>query len=289
MKKLFLILFLLAASIGNLWAADYTIGILAKRGKGGSFYETWLLHGAYLREKTGQNWKVIPLSFEEVESSLKAGSVDFLLVNSAMYVELGGKFHLEPVASIVNLSPTGQRTSQFGSVIFTSAKSKEIESLADAKGKPFIAVDAESFGGYYMAVREFLDQGIDIRKEASEVKFAGTHDDVVKQVGAKPGTLGTVRTDTLERMVFEGKAALADFKVLGARKYDGFPFLVSTALYPEWAFLRTEKIPTDFVEKVQEALLAMPADSDAARLAKIAGWSKPGSYQSVKAVMDSMR
>jgi two-component system, LuxR family, sensor histidine kinase TtrS len=289
MKRLATMIILLLFATGNLWAADYSIGVLAKRGKGGSFHETWLLHGGYLREKTGHNWKISPLAFEEVEPALKAGSVDFILVNSAMYVELGEKFQLEPVASIINVDPMGNRTNQFGGVIFTSAKSKDIETPADAKGRVFIAVDGSSFGGYYMAVREMLDQGFDIRTEASEVRFAGTHDEVVKQVAANPNTVGTVRTDTLERMVFEGKARLADFKILGARKYADFPFVVSTALYPEWALLRAPQTSKELATQVQEALIQLPADSTAARLAKIAGWSKPMSYQGVKAVMDSMR
>lgn len=289
MKRLLTMILILLFATGNLWAADYNIGVLAKRGKGGSFYETWLLHGAYLRQKTGHNWKITPLAFDEVEPVLKAGSVDFLLVNSAMYVELGDKFQLAPVASIVNVDAQGHRTTQFGGVIFTSAKSSGIETLADAKGRPFIAVDETSFGGYYMAVREMLDQGFDIRKAASEVRFAGTHDEVVKQVAANPNSVGTVRTDTLERMAFEGKTRLADFKVLGARQYADFPFVVSTALYPEWALLRAPQVSTELTTQVQEALTQMPADSDAARTAKIAGWSRPMSYQGVKEVMDSMR
>jgi two-component system, LuxR family, sensor histidine kinase TtrS len=289
MKRVIAWVILLIFAAGDLWAADYNIGVLAKRGKGGSFYETWLLHGAYLRQNTGHNWKISPLAFEEVEPALKDGAVDFILVNSAMFVELGEKFNLEPVATIVNVDAQGQRTTQFGGVIFTSAKSKDIETPADAKGKTFIAVDETSFGGYYMAVREMLDQGFDIRKEAKETRFAGTHDEVVKQVAANPEAVGTVRTDTLERMAFERKIQLADFKVLGARQYADFPFLVSTALYPEWALLRAGTTSNELAAQVQDALTQMPADSEAARMAKIAGWTKPMSYQGVKSVMDSMK
>lgn len=287
MKKLFALLILFFASAGLVQAADYTIGVLAKRGTA-AFYEQWLLHGAYLREQTGQNFTLVPLKFEDVEATIKSGSVDFLLVNSAIYVELAEKYPLVPVTTVVNVDYLNRKTKEFGGVVFTSSKSDGIHNLSDAVGRPFIAVDETSFGGYYMAVREMLDQGFDIRKQASEVRFAGTHDGVVKQVIAEPGTVGTVRTDTLERMDHEGKIKMSDVKVLGAKQFADFPFVVSTNLYPEWALLRLGKTDPAVAQQVQDALVKMPADSDAARLAKIAGWIKPLDYRNVKETMDSM-
>lgn len=281
MKKIVVGLALFFFLAPMVCAMDITLGVLAKRGKE-VFYESWLLHGQYLCENTGDKWRLIPLAFEEIEPAVRDRRIDFLLTNPSMFVDLEGKYGLKPVATMTKASKFGEVTSQFGGVIFTHASSTGINSLADIRGRPFVAVKRNSLGGFQVAAGELMSAGVDVAADMASMEFAGTHDKVVKQVMARPGTVGTVRTDTLENMEFESAVNMNDVKVLGAKQYSGFPYVISTALYPEWPFAALPHVDEDTVDKAKLALLALDKDHYAAKLADIAGWVEPMDYSKVK-------
>ncbi len=283
MKKLMFVLLLFTLAMGNAWAAELSMGILAKRGKT-VFYETWSLHGMHLSESTGDTWKMVPLAFDEIEPAVRNGSLDFLLTNSSMFVDLKQKYGLEAIATLRKATRLGETANQFGGVIFTHRNSPGIDSLYAVKGQPFFAVQESSLGGYQMAAKELLDLGIDIRTETASLTFLNTHDQVVQRVLAEPGSVGTVRTDTLEGMSFEGRADIEKVKVLGVKQHAGFPFAVSTALYPEWPMAKLAHVDEATGQRVKTALINMAPDNYAAKSANIAGWSEPLDYAPVRRV-----
>jgi diguanylate cyclase (GGDEF)-like protein len=67
-------------------------------------------------------------------------------------------------------------------------------------------------------------------------------------------------------------------RVLNLQVHDGFPFAVSTRLYPEWAFARLPHTNSELVRKVMLALLQMTPASAAARATDAAGWTRPQDY-----------
>ena len=183
-----------------------------------------------------------------------------------------------------NLRLDGAYT-EFAGVIFWKANRADLRELIDLKGKTFMAVNETSFGGWRMAWREFKEHGIDPYNHFFKaLTFGGTHDAVVYAVRDGIVDAGTVRTDTLERMQAEGKVDVKDFYVIpyhGA-KCKFLPFLHSTRAYPEWPMAKVKHVPDALAKKVAIALLEMPADSDAAKVAQCAGWTIPLNYQSVR-------
>lgn len=177
----------------------------------------------------------------------------------------------------------------FGGVIFTKADRQDIETLADLKGKTFMAVDPSSFGGWIVALRELNDDKI-TQDDFSKLVFGGTHDAVVHAVLAGKIDAGTVRTDTLERMSAEGLIDIKKIKILHDNHLHvndeknvngGFPYLRSTRLYPEWPFAQVNSTPDDLSQKVTIALLSMAENSAAAVASNITGWAPPQNYQLV--------
>ncbi len=67
------------------------------------------------------------------------------------------------------------------------------------------------------------------------LEFGGKHDNVVYAVQNGEVDAGTVRTDTLERMAAAGDIDMSEFKVINAQSTAGFPFVLSTTLYPRMA------------------------------------------------------
>jgi ABC-type phosphate/phosphonate transport system substrate-binding protein len=288
MKKILWAVFALLV-MNPVFAADtYTIGILAKRGAAG-FYEKWLMHAYYLCDgQADLKIKVKPLTFDEVDGAVANKEVDFVMVNPSMYVTLESKYGVRAIATMINKDMFGRTASQFGGVIFTSADSSGISGLADVKGRAFLAVKETSLGGFQMAEVEFARQGIDLASSVSSMEFLGTHDAVVNAVIARPGTIGTVRSDTLERMMFESKVDTARIRVLNAKEYPDFPFMVSTSLYPEWPFATLKHVPESVVDSIAARLYSMPSTDTAATSASIGGWTHTVDYTPVRELMQTL-
>jgi twitching motility protein PilJ len=92
---------------------------------------------------------------------------------------------------------------------------------------------------------------------------------------------GTVRTDTLERMAAEGLLDLSEIKIVHEQNHDGFPFVCSTALYPEWPIAATHAASDDVTHAMVDALQKMKPEDEAAKSAKVVGWSAVLDYTPV--------
>lgn len=263
------------------------IGVLAKRGEEQTL-SRWQPTADYLsRELPGYRFVVTPLDFVEIDKAVTSASIDFVLANSAIYVELESRYGVGRIATMRNRN--GHRGyTVFGGVIFTRADNTAINTLEDMDGIRFAAVKENSFGGYQMAWREMTTVGITPNQD-TELRFSGTHDAVVYAVLQGEVDAGTVRTDTLERMQNEGKIDLAQLKILNPQRYGSFGYLSSTRLYPEWPFAKLKNTPDELSHAVAIALLRMPLDSAAARAGMVAGWTVPENYQPVHELMRELR
>lgn len=267
--------------------AAVKIGVLAKNGPAKAL-KTWSATGEYLTEKIGEPVEIVPLDFDKVNAAVEAGEVDFFLVNSSMFVTAQVKYGATPVATMIN-SRQGQALSSFGGVVITSAYNDAINTLADIKGKKFMGVKKSSFGGWQMAYKEFIDAGIDPFKDFASVEFGGKHDNVVFAVQNEQVDAGTVRTDTLERMAASGAIVMEDFKVVGKKNLGDFPFVCSTALYPEWPLGKVAATDQVMADKVVAALKQLKPEDKAAKAAKIVGWSDPLDYAGIESLQKSLK
>ncbi|MCG6940165.1 MAG: PhnD/SsuA/transferrin family substrate-binding protein [Thiohalocapsa sp.] len=264
------------------------IGVLSHRGDARS-RRAWQPTADYLTAQIpGYHFDIAPLDFAAVEPAVAAGSVDFVLVNPAIYVLLEVEHGVSRIATLRNGS-NGHARNVFGGVIFTRAERDDMTRLEDLAGKRFMAVDPTSLGGYEMANAELRKHGVDPAKDLGQLVFGGIHDTVVLAVRDGTVDAGTVRTDVLEHMADAGTIDLADFKILGAREDPDFPPLHSTPLYPEWPFSKLPDTPTDLAQAVAVALLQMPADSAAARAGDYSGWTVALDYQPVHQLLRELQ
>ncbi len=257
------------------------IGVLAKNGPAKAL-KKWAATGEYLSSKvSGKTFEIVPLDFDSVFTAVASGEVDFFLVNSSMFVTAKVKFGAEPILTMIN-SRQGKALTSFGGVIFTNAYNDAVNTLDDIKGKKFMAVKKSSFGGWQMAYKELLDAGIDPLKDFASVEFGNKHDNVVFAVQNEVVEVGTVRTDTLERLAASGAIAMEDFKVIAKKNYPDFPFVCSTKLYPEWPLARTAGTDAALTAQVVAALKELKPEDKAAKAAKIVGWTDPLDYSGVE-------
>lgn len=283
MKKMFtsVIIISIVLFTGSCFAENtYKIAVLAKNGPVKAL-KMWQSTGEFLSAKIPGNFEIVPLDFDAVFPSIEKQEVDFFLVNSSMFITAKVKYDAKAVATMIN-SRQGKPLKSFGGVIFTSVDNDEINSTYNLSGKSFMAVKKSSFGGWQMAYMALLDLGIDPFKDFSKLEFGGKHDNVVLAVQNGVVDAGTVRTDTLERMAATGIIEMSEFKILNSKKHENFPFVCSTALYPEWPMAKTKNTSDEIAAKVVAALKQLKSTEKAAQDAKIVGWTDPLDYYGVK-------
>jgi two-component system, LuxR family, sensor histidine kinase TtrS len=260
-------------------AAETTvkIGVLAKRGTSKAMAK-WGPTAQYLTTAVKRPFEIVPLKFTEIETALRANRIDFLLANPAFFARFETKYNLTAINTMLNRR-LSNALDKFGGVVFTRKGSK-INRLKDIRGKRFMCVKYTSFGGAHMAWRLLLRNGIDPKKDCSAFLEGGTHDNVVLAVKSGKVDVGTVRTDTLERMAAEGKIQMADFNVIEPVK-DGFKFVHSTRLYPEWPFVACSNTDIALRKKVSKSLYLLSGKHPAMKSASVYGWIRPLNYNEV--------
>lgn len=264
------------------------IGVLAHRGAETAL-KMWTPTADYLtRNIPHRSFSIVPLDFHEIGPAVGRGAVDFVIANSSIYVELEALYGVNRIATMMNLGRSGGHT-VFGGVIFRRADRNDIGSLEALKGKSFLAVDETSLGGWRVAWRELKNSGLDPYRDFTSLIFADTHDAVVYAVRDNKADAGTVRTDILERMAEKGEINLHDFRILNQQQEKGFPFLLSTRLYPEWPLAKVKHTGDELAKMTIDALLHMRADSPAAKAGKMAGWTIPLDYHPVHDLMKELR
>lgn len=253
------------------------LGVLAKRGVKTAI-EKWQPTADYLSKRLNREVVLVPLKYVEIEPALKDNRIDFLIANPVYYALFKEKYGLKALMTMVN-DKGKVALYHYGGVIFTR-KNSPIKRLKEIKGKKFMCVQYSAFGGAQMGLRLLLDRDIDPKKDCAAFLQGGTHDNVVMAVKKGTVDVGTVRTEILERMEAEGKISMSDFNVLNVVS-DSFPFVHSTRLYPEWAFMACAKAGPDIRKKVAKSLYLMDYDHPAIRAAKMHRWHRPVDYSEV--------
>lgn len=278
--KLFIVSTLVIGLCGSTMAhaqSEIKIGVLAKRGTEKA-YEQWGPTASILSKKLSEKFIIVPLKFTEIEPALKNNQIHFLIANSGFYSSMKEKYNLKALATMVNRRQD-VALEEFGGVIITRKNSK-INSISGIKGKRFMAVKYSSFGGGQMAWRLLLDSGINPKTDCSAFLEGGTHDQVVMAVKKGKVDVGTVRSDTLERMQSEGKIQMSDFKVIH-KVSDSFAFVHSTRLYPEWPVAACLPADRNLRRKVTKVLMLLKNDHESLNAAKVYKWTYPGNYAAV--------
>ncbi|MES9897857.1 MAG: PhnD/SsuA/transferrin family substrate-binding protein [Sedimenticola sp.] len=260
---------------------------MAKRGEQVARVK-WQAMADYLTATSSKRqFEIVPLDFDEIPPVVHNGLIDFVIVNSAIYVDLSVHYGARRILTMKNRVANNQSSSMFGSVVFVRADNKKISSWQDLNGKRLAAVHETSLGGWILG-RYAIEKGGGDIGDLDLLTFSGTHDQVVKDVLAGKVDAGIVRTDTLERMAEESQLDLAAIRVLNRRNREGFPLLLSSELVPEWPISELKHVTDELSREVALALLQMKETDQAAVNAKISGWSIPQNYQKVHDILKAM-
>ncbi|WFE69224.1 EAL domain-containing protein [Thiomicrospira sp. R3] len=267
----------------------YTVGILAFRDKALTT-QRWQPLIDYLNQQLpGYRFEAAIYYMDELERAVKLRQVDFILTQPAHYVLITYRNSLtSPLASMLNFE--GEFiTDRFGGVIFTASHRDDIATLRDVKGKTIAAGSRSSLGGYQMQAFELLQHGIRLPKGATLIETGQRQDNAVIAVLSGEADVGFVRTGVLENLVANNLLDMRQIKLLNAQRFADFPFVTSTALYPEWPFAALYHVDKDVARQVAASILAIPLAGELAHSMQIGGFTIPGDYRSIDLLMRELR
>lgn len=267
---------------------QFVIGIVATRGTKKA-KKKWQKLINYL-SKNIPNVYLKP-QYGTLKELYKMNNLDYLLGNPKLSVEYEQDSQFRPIATLLNLRQ-GEKYDQFGSVLISRTDSK-YQSVADMDKNTVIGcVNVRAWGGWVLNHHYLkFTHNFDSFKDAKSVDEFHSHDKVVKAVLDGNVDIGSIRTDTLERMSQEGLIDLDDINVLNPNvQYgDKFKFKLTTALYPEWPFLAGPETPDLVNKRIAGLLLRLTEKDIASKAGKNAGWTIPANYQGVHNVLRDLR
>ncbi len=269
---------------------DVVIGVLAKRSPV-KCLQRWQPITEYLNENLyDKSFKILPLTFDEVEDAVVTKKVDFVLVNPAVYILLEVKYKASRILTLVQKQNSVFST-EFGGVIFYRADKGNFTKIEDLKGKSVVAFNQTALGGWLSIQFELFKKGMTPENDLAGLEFVDNMDDVVYEVLTGQSTFGCVRTGHLEKMSREG---LIDFKELRVIHDHGggknhLPFVHSTLAYPEWPLAKLSYTNRYLADRVALVLLSLQAVDEAAVKAGIGGFTTALSYTPVRKLMKVLK
>ena len=264
------------------------IGVLCSRGSEHCHHQ-WDATATYLSARSERyQYKIIPLTFDNIDMAIAREEVDFILANPAYYVRMEAQYGITRIVSLKTKSASGL-ANEFGSVIFTRKSENNINQFTDLRGKSFFAVHKNAFGGWIMACRALKNNGVN-PENFRQLVFTGSQDSVINAVKTGHADAGCVRTQIFEELALQGLINMNDFKFITDNNWSiNQPFLSSTRLYPEWPLAKLAHVPDYLAKIVASRLLAMPSSHPAAYTARIGGWTVPFNYQPVHICLKELK
>lgn len=225
-----------------------------------------------------------PIELPKIKKLVAQKEIDFIITQPAIYVDLEMNFGVSRILTMVKKGGF----SKFGST-FISHIDSNIHSIDDLRGKKIAGVARLGFGGWLIGHKELLDNNFFPFRDAKEVVFLGNQNKEIEAVLKREVDAAVIRTGVLEKLSKEGKININDFNIIAAKTYAGFPFKVSTPLYPEWAFSQTPEVSNNLSKSVALALLSLKGNVEITQKAGFQEWTFPYNYQPVHELLKTLR
>jgi len=215
----------------------------------------------YLHKTTGLPIRqVFPDTFDAHVKMVAQGQIDISFTNPFVYIRLAR----QGATGFARTVKSSGRA-DFRSEIICRSDNQALTSVADCRGKRWIAVDPLSAGGYLFALGHFHDLGIH-RRDFAEIAFApgpgGKQENVVLAVLAGKYDFGTIREGTLD--ILKGRIDPDQIRVLAR-----------TRAYPEWLFAARKGLEPQVVDAIAQAMFDLdPKNPEHAAILGAAGLAR---------------
>ncbi len=279
---------LLALAATSLRANPETImvGVLSFRPEALALAQWKPLTDYLNRSVPSAHFELKVYEYGAMQEAVRQQAVDLVITQPGEYVRMVHQNGLStPLATLINLE-NRQPVRAMGGVILARGERQDLRDLKDLTGQRIAMVSRLSFGGYQIQATELARLSV---SPGPLVETGLPQDRVIEALLTDKADAAFVRTGLLETMVREGRLKPGELKVLGQQNYPGYPYALSSRLYPEWPVVAMSHLPEDLSVRIAGALLSLPHGGDAARRMGIYGFTVPADYEPVRAMMRELR
>lgn len=227
------------------------------------------------------------LDQHEIEEALVNNQLDLLLTNPSHYTILRSQNTLSGALATLISIESGRATEALGGVILVRADRSDLNQLTDLRGRRVAIPGPKFLGGFQTQAFELLQAGVSLKD--LEIIPTGGHDQVIQALASGNAEVGFVRTGILEELLAAGHEEARTLRVLNRQDLPGFPYTVSTRLYPEWPFVALPHVPAHQVRRLTSALLLLDPAHPVSRAAGIGGFTTAADYLPVEQLARALR
>ena len=236
----------------------------------------------------GRRFEVVPLdSIEQMVEMADAGRLDFVIASPVALVTLTTRQRVRPIATVTQAAGDAISPWLAGSV-FVRNDREDLRRLEDARGQRVLALSRLALGGWLAPMREWRQRGLEEADFAS-LQFDFSYQQLAAKVCAGVADIGVLPGNRLYQL---RESCPGGFRVLSTAQglNPRYPIPVSTPLYPEAGFAAVSTLlDEEVVTRVAVALLTIDAESPAARVVGVSGFTAPLSYTPVQQLMQELR
>lgn len=285
MKYLFLLFFFLSPFVYAFETQPkhtINIGILSFRDIDEN-QKAWKPLEEYLnKQNQTYQYKIHSYAQNDLEKAVAKNELDIVIAHSLSLVTMETKYHTHNIASIVKKDLCGHLLTTYGSVIVVKSNREDINNLQDIKNKKIAVSHKEGFASYLVPYDLLKENGIDMEKD-SKVLFTGQPmDKVWDALDGGKADVGVFRTGYLEELIAKGKLKLSDIKVINSQKVEGFHYMLSSKLYPEWAVAAAKNASGEEVKMITLALYSIKKSN----CTEYDSFTVPSSYVATRELME---
>lgn len=223
--------------------------------------EGFALTAQCMSNEVQQPVRIVPLHSDyEILESVKNGTVDFVLAGSSVSACMQAIGGVRPLATLIT-NNSGIATSLVGGIIFTRASRTDITEVKDVKGKTVAVARYSSVASAQSQWGYLKDMGIDLFTDTEGVAFANSSRQAITDVASGVYDIGFAFAG--EPLYLQNIAVLqlGALKVLDAKTPIGYPYAVTTALYPGYQISAVQTLDQELISTL---LICLQTPSPAA-------------------------
>jgi len=263
------------------------VAVLAFRPKPQTLAQ-WQPLAGYLESALSRPVELNAYDHAELAAAVARRTVDMVITTPNHFILLKQTAGLTaPLATLVSSDGINELDA-YGGVIIARAGRDDLESLSDLAGRRVAAASLDAFGGYQMQALELLEAHVPLPTGDRMLLTGQPHDLVVEAILTGRAEVGFIRAGLLEALVGEGKLEAGQVKVINRRNTPGFPYAVSTRLYPEWPVAVTPQTDKGLAGRLSAALLLLPRNS-LPPPSGVSGFAIAANYDGVENLLRALR
>ena len=233
-----------------------------------------------LSDRLGLEVTVRSMNRDALDEAVVRNEIGLLITGPSHYLTLRSRSALAGVLATVVRRNGNIGTASLGGVIVTRSDSA-IDTLPALRGRRVAIPNIRGVATYHAQALELRDAGLSLPDDAKVVPVANAAE-AVAAVRQGRADAGFARAGVLEDLIARGRLKPGELTVVNEQRLSGYPFSLSTRLYPEWPAVALPTLDPTTVRRLAATLLAIDPDHPALKALGLAGFDPPADYLPVE-------